>query len=274
MALDQPFPDLDELLVMIGDAGQRLADINAIEGAAGNISLLVGWPLEVRRRFPNTEALELPHAVPELAGCRVIVTGSGRRLREVHHKPAANLGVVVVDEGGRTGTLHTAPARLFARVTSEFNSHLAVHQDEVRRTRTNFHAVIHAQPPYLTYLSHVPEYRDSLEMSRRLLRWEPETIVNLPEGIGVAPFLMPGSGALMDATVELLRTHRIVVWSRHGVMARSEISVSRAADRIEYAETAARYEYMNLANHGAADGLSADELRAIATNFGVVQRIF
>lgn len=274
MALEQPFPDLDELLVLIGDAGQRLADINAIEGAAGNISLMVGWPLEVRRRFPLAAPLELPHAVPELAGARIIVTGSGRRLREIRHNPTANLGVVVVDEGGRTGTLHTAPERLFARVTSEFNSHLAVHEDEVRRTGTNFHAVIHAQPPYLTYLSHMPAYRDSLEMSRKLLRWQPETIVNLPEGIGVLPFLMPGSSALMTATVELLRDHRIIVWSKHGVIARSEISVSRAADRIEYAETAARYEYMNLVSHGAADALSDAEIRAIAKNFGVEQRIF
>jgi rhamnulose-1-phosphate aldolase len=274
MALEQPYPDLDELLALIGDAGQRLADINAIEGAAGNISVMIGWPLEVRRRFPMTSSLELPHAVPELAGARVIVTGSGRRLREVRAHPTANLGVVVVDEGGRTGTLHTAPERLFARVTSEFNSHLAVHQDEMHRTRTNFHAVIHAQPPYLTYLSHVPAYRDSLEMSRKLLRWQPETIVNLPEGIGLLPFLMPGSVALMQATVQALRDHRVVVWSKHGVMARSEISVSRAADRIEYAETAARYEYMNLVNHGAADALSDEEIRAIAQNFGVDQQTF
>lgn len=58
MALDQPFPDLDELLAAIGMAGQRLGGINASEGAAGNISLLIGWPLEVRRRFPVSEPLK------------------------------------------------------------------------------------------------------------------------------------------------------------------------------------------------------------------------
>ena len=40
-----------------------------------------------------------------------------------------------------------------------------------------------------------------------------------------------------------LRHHRIVIWAKHGVMARSDVSVKRAADRIEYAETAAKYEY-------------------------------
>ncbi|HEY0604366.1 MAG TPA: hypothetical protein VGD58_15705 [Herpetosiphonaceae bacterium] len=49
MALDQPFPDLEELLATIGAAGQRLGGINANEGAAGNISIVIGWPLEVHQ---------------------------------------------------------------------------------------------------------------------------------------------------------------------------------------------------------------------------------
>ena len=30
----------------------------------------------------------------------------------------------------------------------------------MRATGTNFHAVIHAQPMHITYLSHVPRYQD------------------------------------------------------------------------------------------------------------------
>ena len=110
--------------------------------------------------------------------------------------------------------------------------------------------------------------------NRRLLRWEPELIVNLPEGIGVVPFQVPGSAALQQATVASLRQHRIVVWSKHGVMARSDISVKRASDRVEYAETAARYEYMNLANHEQGEGLSVDEIREICKAFNITQSIF
>ena len=76
MALDQPYPDLDELLATIGAAGQRLGGIDASEGAAGNISMVIGWPLEVRHRFPRGEPFELPLPVPALAGHLVIVTGS------------------------------------------------------------------------------------------------------------------------------------------------------------------------------------------------------
>src|SRR5687768_10612463 len=160
MALDQPYPDLDEFLATIGAAGQRLGGIDASEGAAGNISMVIGWPLEVRRRFPLSEPFQLPLPVPALAGHLVIVTGSGRRLRDIHPDPAANLAAVLFDSDGRTGRLQTSPRRLFERPTSEFNSHLAVHNDQVARTGTNFHALIHAQPPHLTHLSHIPAYRD------------------------------------------------------------------------------------------------------------------
>jgi rhamnulose-1-phosphate aldolase len=274
MSILPPYPDLDDMTAMIGEAGRRLSDIGATEGAAGNISVYLGWPVEPRRVFPNAEMIGLPVAVPELASGSLLVTGSGRRLREAIQDPAANLGFVTVDEGGRTGRLYTSPRRLFDRLTSEFNSHLAVHQDQVRSTGSNFHAVVHAQPPWLTYLSHIPDYRQEAFLSRRLLRWQPEAIVNLPEGVGCIPFLVPGSEELMAATVESLRSHRIVAWSKHGVMARSDRSVKRAVDRIEYAETAAHYEYMNALNGDKGEGLTDDEILEICRAFGIEQKIF
>jgi rhamnulose-1-phosphate aldolase len=269
MALDEPYPDLDELLATIGEAGLRLSGLQASEGAAGNISLYIGWPMEVRRRFPLTEQLDLPQPAPALAGKLVMVTGSGRRLRDIHADSVANLGVVAIGADGRTARLHTSPQRLFAHVTSEFNSHLAVHADQIARTGTNFQALIHAQPPYLVYLSHLPTYRDQELLNRRLLRWEPETIVQLPEGVGVLPFILPGSPALMEANVTRLRQHRVVLWSKHGVMARSDFSATRAADLIEYVETAAHYEYMDLVAGSRAEGLTQDELRAVVQAFQV-----
>ena len=101
------------------------------------------------------------------------------------------------------------------------------------------------------------------------MRWEPETIVQLPQGIGVLPFMLPGSDAMMAANVESLRRHRIDVWSKHGVMARSDISVTRAVDRIEYAEAGARYEYMDLVAGGRGQRLTDEELRAVKVAFGI-----
>lgn len=269
MPAREPFPELSEILVSIGEAGSRIAALGASEGGAGNISVGVGWPLEVRRQFPVAREIRLPLSAPHLQGWRIIVTGSGRRLRDIASDPAANLGVVLVHPGGDAGTLYTSPRCLFDGLTSEWNSHLGVHDDTIARTDTNFHAVMHAQPPHLVYLSHVLEYRDEAYFNRRLLRWEPETIVNLPQGVGVLPFMVPGSAELMAANVAGLRTHRVVLWGKHGVMSRSDISITRAADRIEYAETAARYEYMDLLAGQRAEGLSHDEMHAVVAAFDV-----
>jgi rhamnulose-1-phosphate aldolase len=272
--LQEPYPELDDLLEMMGEAGRHLAEIEASEGAAGNISVCLRWPVEPRTRFPVMDEIELPQRVPELAGATFLVTGSGRRLREVIDIPTANIACIVVNEGGRTGKLYTSYHRRFEHVTSEFNSHLAVHYDQIRTSNTNFHAVIHAQPMQLTYLSHIPRYQDEHYLNQHLLRWQPETIVNLPEGIGFIPFCIPGSPELMAGNVESLRTHRVVIWAKHGVMARSDVTVKRAADRVEYAETAAKYEYLNLSIGELGEGLSAEEIRGICQKFNVQQNIF
>ena len=83
MSIEAPYPELDELLTMIGEAGQRMSDIDATEGAAGNISVYMGWPVEPRRRFPLVETIDLPVPMPEFSGRAFLVTGSGRRLREI-----------------------------------------------------------------------------------------------------------------------------------------------------------------------------------------------
>jgi len=274
-SLSEPYPSLMELMNLIGEAGTRLVEIEAAEGAAGNISVFVGWEMDVSAHFPREQPYALPQPAPELAGKLFLVTGSGRRLREIGRDPEANLGAIRVLPGGTSATLYTSERCLFERPTSEFNSHLAVHRAMIARDGLNFHTVIHAQPLYLTYLSHIPRYSETRYLNRHILRWQPETLVQLAKGVAFVPFLLPGSPELMAATVSAMEAdYRVVLWAKHGVMARSDQSVKRAADRIEYAETGARYEYLNLTNHGLADGLTDDELRRIAEKFGVKQDYF
>jgi rhamnulose-1-phosphate aldolase len=269
MSVPEPYPTLDELIAAVGEAGQRMASIDASEGAAGNISLFLDWHVDLGARFSISEPIDLPISAPALAGGIVICTGSGRRLRDIKADPDANLGVAEIEADGLKAVLHTSPRRRFERLTSEWNSHLSVHDDAVKRTGTNLHAIVHAQPRHITFLSQIAAYRDEAFCNSRLLRWEAETIINLPTGIGVLPFCVPGSLALQCATVESLRTHKIVLWSKHGVMARSDQSVTRAADWVEYVETAAAFEYMDILAGGRAEGLTLDEIRSIVQTFGV-----
>lgn len=269
------YPDtVAEVIESIGAAGGRLNDIGAVEAGAGNISACFNWPVDLDDFFTAREEITLPYEVPHLVGYTVLVTGSGTRLRQLARNPLKNLGAVVVHEGGRTGTIHFNRKGNFARPTSEFNSHLAVHEDQVRDRGIGFHAVIHAQPPHLTLLSHIPAYQSTATMNAAILRWEPETVVQLREGIGYLPFMVPGSDELMGANVANLRKHQIVLWAKHGVMARSDTSPLKACDRIEYAETGAMYEYMNLCSGSRAEGLTDEELGRVVRAFNVDTSLF
>lgn len=259
----------DELLTSIGEAGQRMTEIDAAEAGAGNVSVCIADPVTLPPAFDATREILLPYPSPALAGHTVVITGSGCRLRSLAKDPERHLGVVVIHPGGMAGTLHHAADGEFLRPTVEFNSHLAVHEDHVRRRRVAFHAIVHAQPLHLTLLSNVPEYQHTAALNDRLLRWQAETIVHLAEGIGFLPFMVPGSDELTMANLASLRHHQLVLWAKHGVMARSDASVLAACDRIEYAETAARYEYLNLAIGGRATGLTDAELARVVRTFGV-----
>ena len=266
--------ELNPLLYQLGQAGKRLSDIGAAEGAAGNLSVCFRERLDATMCFPNMQIIELPVPAPDLAGGTLIVSGSGRRLRDILDAPTANLACILVESGGRTGRMFTAPDCQFKRVTSEFNSHLAVHHDQMRSRDLKLHAIIHAQPLHLTYLSHLADYQDEEYLNRHLMRWQPETILNFPQGIGVLPFILIGSAQLTVETMLALREHHMVIWSQHGVMARADGSMLHALDLIEYAETAAHYEYLNLTAGGRSEGLAPEHLREVAKSWNIRQNIF
>ncbi len=265
---------LTDALDAMGKAGIRLDQIHACEAGAGNISVSFGGTVDLRELFPETEEYMLPIAVPGLAGRTVLVTGSGSRLRDVADDPAANVAAVVVHEGGRTGTLHSSPRRTWVQPTSEFNSHLGVHEDQVVRRGVDFQAVIHAQPPYLVALSHIADINETVAYSKRVLRWEPEAIVQLPDGVGVLPFMVPGSRTLMENNVRFLRDHQLVLWSKHGIMVRSDLSPLAAVDKVEYAETGAMYEHLNTVAGSPSTGLSDAELKAVVDAFGIETTLY
>mgnify|MGYP002744268651 CR=1 FL=1 len=223
-------------------------------------------------RFATGQGLQ--RGVQQVGDVEPREPGAFCRLRDVAGAPEANVSAFVVDDGGATGTWYTHSQRAYAKPTSEFNSHLAVHNDQVEHRGVGVQAVIHAQPPYLVQLSHIKAIRSTKEFNRRILRWEPETIVQIPAGIEVLDFMVPGSQTLMENNVRALRDHVIVLWSKHGIMVRSDDSPLAAVDKVEYAETGAMYEVRNMMAGGLGEGVTDAELRAVAEAFGVETDLF
>ncbi len=264
--------EIDALVRGIGRAGSRLRELNAAEGGAGNISVAIRDRIDVAGRFPNSEPMNLPAPVPALAGATVLTTGSGCRLRDLLEEPDATLGALVIGPDGASGTFWSAPERTYLRPTSELSSHLSVHARWLPASDTGMHAFVHAHPPYLTFLGHQAEYAEDAWRNARMMRWEPETVIFLPEGIGFAGFEVPGTLELMAATERALEKHQIVMWAKHGAVARAT-SLALAVDRIEYAETAARDEYMRFASGADIAGLTDEEIRHICAFYRIDQSI-
>jgi rhamnulose-1-phosphate aldolase len=266
--------NINDILAEAGEVGRLLHKMGASEGGAGNLSVCVREPLDVQHLFPLREEIRLPLETPRLAGMMLIASGSGCRLRDIEKHPTANMGCLVVNKDGKTGQLFTAADRQFTKLTSEFNTHLAAHHHEMSAGNLNFHAVLHAQPPHITYLSHIERYQDQEYFNRQLFRWEPETIFQFPQGLGMTRYQIPGSPEIEAVTSESMKQHTLVVWAKHGVITRSEISLMQAFDRIEYAEAAAHFEYLNLSLGEPSNGLSAQELLDICERYNVQQEIF
>lgn len=261
---------VDVWFKQITEAGSRMSQIGALEGAAGNISLFLpsgtpGLMDHVISIFSERCQISLPGQHPVPAGV-ILITGTGRRLRDLATRPGAVLCAIVVDANGKA-MLHRTPGH-GVEPTSELDSHLGIHA-ACLNGEPCIHAIIHAQPPKLTWLSHVPAYRSFPRLNRQLLRWQPETIVALPEGIGTLPFETPGTAKQGVGTAWAMRQQRLVVWAKHGVVARSTGGPMAAADLIDYAEAAAAYEVTDLLAGRPADGMSLEELRAVALRFGV-----
>jgi rhamnulose-1-phosphate aldolase len=267
-------PTLEQLLIEIGEVGDWLARMNACEGAAGNISVCMGWEIDGSDLFPTSQHIDLPVAAPELAGKSILVTGSGTRLRDLLKAPCANLGLLRIEPWGKTALLFTTIRPNFKHLTGELNTHLVLHQREFADSSIHFNAVVHAQPLHITYLTNIEEYQDSLRFSQAICRWQPEMLLTFPHGIAFLPFRVPNSQELMNITKNIDAVHNLIVWAKHGVVAISNQSPGAALDLIEYAETGARYEYLNMVNHDRAGGLSAREKRTILEYFGIDSDVF
>lgn len=261
---------IDEILRQFGKAGTRLDEMHAVEAGAGNLSICVAEELDLGSVFDVKESnVELPVECPSLAGKTVFVTGSGCRLRELSEAPQTRVSAFLINEDGKSSTWFYSKERLFEKPTSEFNSHLAVHNSQMGAKGTDVHAVVHAQPPHIVALSHIDELRNNRDFNRAIIRWEPESIVQLSAGVEVLDYMVPGSATLMENTVRALKQKRIAIWSRHGLMARSDISLMDAIDKIEYAETGAMYEVMNRSMGEPSSGLSEEDLKAVVNAFGI-----
>lgn len=159
-------------------------------------------------------------SAPGVGGGLFIVTGAGKYMRKVNLDLADNVGIVEMDAAGDAYRILWGFSDS-GRPTSEFESHLLVHEVCARTSDGADRVVYHAHTPNLAALS-TAFILDSRMLTRMLWKSTTECIIAAPEGVGLLGFVQPGSVELAQRTAELMRDFRAVVWSGHGIIACSE----------------------------------------------------
>lgn len=205
--------------------------------------------------------------VHELAGRYFIVTGSGKYFKNVLDDPAGNLGVLRVSADGAQleilwGLEHGAVP------TSELPAHFMSHIERLR-VDPQHRVVIHNHATHTLAMTFVHDL-DENAFTRTLWEMCTECIVVFPDGIGMLPWMVPGSSEIGRATADKMKEHRAVIWPQHGIFGTGSC-MDEAFGLIETIEKAAQI-YMLIAHLPIRQKITTSELSDLAQAFGVTPR--
>ncbi|MFO7944937.1 MAG: class II aldolase/adducin family protein [Anaerolineales bacterium] len=261
-------------LFEMAEVGKVVHGMHASEGASGNISIMIDQEVDPSPLFTEQIPIRLTKPFTKLVGKFVFATGSNCRLRRISRNPLHSLALIEITSDGAEAIMHLHKDHSFSKPTSELKSHLMLHQRAVEKGNLKFNAVLHAHPRFVKLLSHIPEYQDEDYLNQELMRWHPEMIVFMPEGIAFVPYQLTGSDRLMQVTKDVIGEHKTIVWERHGLITTSQESLLAALDLLEYVESAAFSEYLNILAGKIAQKLTDPEVEEITSVFGVRTDLF
>lgn len=213
---------------------------------------------------PRTEALT--ESVPDLADTYFLVTGSGKFFRNVQLSPSDNLVLLQVNGAG-DGYSILWGLTAGGLPTSELASHFQSHVVRKEVTTGSGRVIMHCHATNLIALSFVLKL-DSAHFTRELWEGSTECLVVFPDGVGIVPWMVPGTDGIGNATSEQMRAHSLVLWPFHGIFATGP-TLDDAFGLIDTAEKSAEIMVKVRAMGGKKQTISREELIALGRRFGV-----
>ncbi|MBC1522499.1 rhamnulose-1-phosphate aldolase [Listeria aquatica] len=240
------------------------------ERNGGNISYLLEES-EITPYLDPTNALRL---IPmdfdgkALAGKYFLVTGSGKYFKNVAKAPAENLGIIRIAADG-AGVEVLWGYTDGGTPTSELPSHLMSHIARLSVNSKN-RIVMHCHATHLLAMTFTHELDERL-FTRTLWQMCTECLVVFPDGVGIVPWLIPGTNEIGIATSEKMKETRLVVWPHHGIYGSGE-TMDETFGLIETAEKAAQVYTIVCAQGGAKQTITDEELTQLGERFGVIPK--
>jgi rhamnulose-1-phosphate aldolase len=249
----------------VAGVAQLLWERGWAERNAGNLSYDVTGMDVPGGPETGAPATPLGTAFPELAGRQLLVTAAGSRMRDVAREPDAWCGVLRFAEGGAAHTVVWHGGAGFTP-TSELPSHVAIHE-ALRRRRATARAVVHTHPTELLALSLEPGIGDEGRLDRLLWSLHPETVVVVPSGVAVLPYLMPGTVEQGSAAGRAMATRDVALWLKHGAVAVGE-DFDAAFDLLDIVNKVARLHLLCRAAGIVPEGLSDVQVEELRRAYG------
>ncbi len=208
--------EIETLLNDIAEIAGFLWQRGWSEKNAGNISVRISARVREEIVSKSDEQI-LDSPVTHLGDACFFITGTGTRMRDVAREPLTN-GMFIRINHQSNGYLPITIGNTAIKPSSELLSHLNIH-DLIARRGTDETVVIHTHATELIALSHWDKIQNSSDLNTILWGMHPEAMVFVPKGVGLVPYLLPGSSTIADATVQSFEQHDIVLWKKHGVFA-------------------------------------------------------
>ncbi len=240
------------------------------ERNASNISVNITdvWQKEINQNdsFPF---YTLPVSYSKLAGAYFLVTGTGKRMRDLARKPLKNLLIIKLNESGNGYWIisQNKNGENFMP-TSELPTHLGIHQMIAER-KSNEKVVMHTHAQELITLTHAKEFCDEVMLNKLLWSMHPETMIFVPKGVGFISFRLPGSVDIATETIKSLQNHDVTLWEKHGVIAIGK-SIADTFDTIDILAKSARIFFLCRSANIVPDSFTDEQLndlRKLSANF-------
>jgi rhamnulose-1-phosphate aldolase len=240
------------------------------ERNGGNVSLRL-YPEDLepfKYSLVPRESAPIGETIPGIGGQYFLVTGSGKYFRNVQLDPEENLAVIRVSEDGQSYQTVWG-LREGGVPTSELSAHLNAHEVRQRVTNGKARVIMHCHATNLIALSYVLE-QSSAVMTRALWEGSTECLVVFPDGVGVIPWMVPGTRTIGAATAESMERHPMTLWPFHGIFG-SGSTLDETFGLIDTAEKSAEIlvKVISMGGMKHAHRIRTEELLDLAARFRV-----
>lgn len=210
---------------------------------------------------------DLQKKVPDLGGEFVLISGTGKYIKNIASDPERNLGIIELDGTGEKYRVIWGYSD-GGRPSCELPSHLDVHSIKKITIGSTKSTIIHTHPSNLIALTFSLDL-DTCRLTKLLWEMHAECMAVFPEGVEFLPWMVAGSNELADATAEAFKKRSIVVWQYHGAFGWGR-NPDEVLGLIDTAEKAAEI-YIKASSGGSVKNrLTVEQLGIIAERFGCI----